>query len=164
MRCCRVTKDLLNADLADRADLTNKAIFKIIRKIRLIRSIRVQNNDQNLVSPIFRALSLICSRGLRWTEMQLGRVEPLLTCGLRTRRATDILTRKISLTKCIVYETMYHMIPNRLVWEEFPVGPQGAVSGLHVTINRKGEILGRRRLKSSGGRSRFCCPSRGDMT
>ncbi len=26
-------------------------------------------------------------------------------------------------------------------WVEFPVGPQGAVSGLHVTINKKGEIL-----------------------
>lgn len=26
-------------------------------------------------------------------------------------------------------------------WEEFPVGPSGAVSGLHVTLNRRGEIL-----------------------
>lgn len=26
-------------------------------------------------------------------------------------------------------------------WEEFPVGPSGAVSGLHVSLNRKGEIL-----------------------
>ena len=26
-------------------------------------------------------------------------------------------------------------------WEEFPVGPSGAISGLHVTLNRGGEIL-----------------------
>ena len=26
-------------------------------------------------------------------------------------------------------------------WEEFPVGPSGAVSGLHVTLDRKGTIL-----------------------
>ncbi len=36
---------------------------------------------------------------------------------------------------------MYHMTTQRLVWEEFPVGPHGAVNGLHVTINERGEIL-----------------------
>lgn len=39
----------------------------------------------------------------------------------------------------------------RLVWEEFPIGPQGPVSGLHVTINKKGEILiGARTFKEFG--------------
>ena len=36
-------------------------------------------------------------------------------------------------------------------WEEFPVGPSGAVSGLHVSLNRKGEIvLGARTFRKFG--------------
>lgn len=49
--------------------------------------------------------------------------------------------RRKVLTKRCDYATLYHMAIQKFVWEEFPVGPQGPVSGLHVTINKKGEIL-----------------------
>lgn len=45
----------------------------------------------------------------------------------------------IHLTFCFICDTLFHIMIKH--WEEFTIGPKDVLTELHVSLNRKGEIL-----------------------